>query len=234
VSRLHKPKAGAWVRFVVMIVYPVVGFVYRPRWRNLQRIPAEGGVIIAVNHVSHMDTLVVARMVWQSGRIPRFLVKNTLFDLPGLGVILRGCRQIPVYRGSTDASGVLAEAVDALERGEVVVIYPEGTTTKDPAQWPMLAKTGVARLALLAPDVPVVPVGQWGAHKVARRRFRPPVEAGVGPVMDVNRDLEPTGETLREITDVIMSVIRDEVATLRGEVPPTEFYRKAVDAGGCR
>ncbi|HEY3715614.1 MAG TPA: lysophospholipid acyltransferase family protein [Jatrophihabitantaceae bacterium] len=225
-SRVHKPKAGAWIRFAVIIVYPIVGLVYRARWRGLDRIPATGGLIIAINHVSHMDTLVMARMTWQAGRIPRFLVKNTIVDKPVLGAIMRGCKQIPVYRGTTDAAKSLNEAVKALDNGEAIVIYPEGTTTKDPAQWPMQAKTGVARLALLAPHIRVVPVGQWGAQKVRKRRFRPRVEASVGPAVDLSRyhDAEPTGEALREITDVIMAAIRDEVAKLRDEAPPADFY----------
>jgi 1-acyl-sn-glycerol-3-phosphate acyltransferase len=226
VSRLHKPKAGAWIRFAVLIVYPIVGLVYRPRWRNLERIPSSGGVIIAANHVSHLDTLVIARMVWQSGRIPRFLTKNTLFDKPVLGTIMRGCKQIPVYRGTTDAAKSLQDAVAALEQGEAIVFYPEGTTTKDPAQWPMQAKTGIARLALLAPDIPIVPVGQWGAQKVRKRRFRPRVEAGAGPLVDVDRHIEPTAESLRAITDEVMTAVRAEVATLRQEQPPEDFYRK--------
>jgi 1-acyl-sn-glycerol-3-phosphate acyltransferase len=230
VSRLHKPKAGAWIRFAVLIVYPIVGLVYRPRWRNLDRIPSSGGVIIAANHISQMDTLVIARTVWQSGRIPRFLTKNTLFDQPVLGTIMRGCKQIPVYRGTSDAAKSLHDAVAALENGEAVVFYPEGTTTKDPTQWPMQAKTGIARLALLAPDIPIVPVGQWGAQKVRRHRFRPRVEASAGPLVDVDRHAEPTAESLRAITDEVMVAIRDEVATLRGESPPTDFYRKEVEA----
>lgn len=226
-SRLHKPKAGAWIRLAVLIVYPIVELRYRVRWRNLERIPPTGGVIIAANHVSQMDTLVVARLVWQAGRIPRFLVKNTLFDQPVLGPLLRRCKQIPVYRGTVDASRSLHDAVDALREGEAIVIYPEGTTTKDPAQWPMQAKTGVARLALLAPEVPVVPVGQWGTQKAARWRLRPRVEGSVGPRVDLTRyhGIEPTGEVLREITDVIMSAIRAELAKLRNEAPPAEVYR---------
>jgi 1-acyl-sn-glycerol-3-phosphate acyltransferase len=226
VSRLHKPKAGAWIRFAVLIVYPIVGLVYRVRWRALDRIPAQGGVIVAINHVSHMDTLVMARLVWQAGRIPRFLVKNTVFDKPGLGTIMRGCKQIPVYRGTTDAARSLNDAVDALNAGEAIVIYPEGTITKDPDQWPMQAKTGVARLALLAPHIPIVPVGQWGAQKVPKRRPHPRVEASVGPAVDLTRyhDAEPTGEVLREITDVVMSAVQDEVAKLRDEAPPAQFH----------
>lgn len=228
-SRRYKPKAGGWIRLAVLIVYPIVSVLYRPRWRNLDRIPSHGGVIIAVNHISHMDTLVVARLVWQSGRIPRFLVKNTLFDRRLLGPILRHCRQIPVYRGTADAAKSLQEAITALEQGEAIVIYPEGTTTKDPEKWPMLAKTGVARLALLMPHIPVIPVGQWGAQKTPKRRFRPAVEASVAAPLDIARDIDPTAETLRDITDEVMRRIRAEVAGLRHETPPEEFWRKQLE-----
>src|SRR6202012_301091 len=88
-----------------------------------------------------------------------------MFEVPVIGAVMRGAKQIPVYRGTTDASQSLGEAVKGLDQGEAVVIYPEGTITKDPEQWPMEAKTGIARLVLLSPDTPVVPVGQWGPHR---------------------------------------------------------------------
>ena len=135
-------------------------------------------MIVAINHISHVDTVLMARLIWQSGRIPRFLVKAGLFDIVGIGAIMRGAKQIPVYRGTSDASNSLREAVTALERGEAVIFYPEGTITKDPEQWPMEAKTGIARLVLLCPDIPVVPVGQWGAQV---RRGRAVVAAGAAP-----------------------------------------------------
>jgi 1-acyl-sn-glycerol-3-phosphate acyltransferase len=227
VTRLHRPKAGPWIRFCVAILYPLDSLLFRMRWRNLDRIPATGGVIIVINHISHIDTILMARVVWQSGRIPRFLVKNTMFSRPGLGAIFRGAKQIPVFRGTTDAANSLSAAVEALRAGEAIVIYPEGTVTKDPAQWPMRGKTGAARLALLAPDIPIIPIGQWGAEEVAKHRFRPLVQATVGPPVDLSRfrDAEPTGPVLREMTDVIMTAVRDEVAELRGEAPPQEFYQ---------
>ncbi len=127
----------------------------------------------------------------------------------------------------------------AIEQGEAVVIYPEGTITKDPAQWPMEARTGVARLVLQSPDTPVVPVGQWGAQhrkslpwwrKLGRRR----ADASIGIPLDLSkyRDREPTAETLREITDVIMDAVRTQVADVRGEPPPAIFFKpvgKRVD-----
>jgi 1-acyl-sn-glycerol-3-phosphate acyltransferase len=198
-------------------------------------------VIIAINHISHVDTVVMARFVWQSGRVPRFMVKANMFGKPGIGQIMRGAGQIPVHRGTTDAANSLRAAVTALENGEAVVIYPEGTITRDPDQWPMQGKTGIARLVLLSPDTPVIPVGQWGSQQRKKfsplRPFRRPVaEASVGPPLDLTRfrGAEPTAETLRTITDTIMSAIRDEVATLRGLPAPTEFTvppRKYVDKG---
>jgi 1-acyl-sn-glycerol-3-phosphate acyltransferase len=121
--------------------------------------------------------------------------------------------------------------VDALERGEAVVIYPEGTTTKDPDNWPMQAKTGIARLVLLSPDTPIVPIGQWGPHRMGgfslkRLGRRRPSLASVGEPLDLSRlrGKEPSATILREITDEIMGAIRAEVATLRGEPEPEEFF----------
>ena len=233
-TRLHKPKAGFWIRLCVVLLYPLDGLLFRIRWRHLDRVPAPetGGVIIAINHISIVDTVLMARFVWQSGRVPRFLIKSGVFDVPVIGRIMRGAKQIPVYRGTTDASQSLREAVTALDAGEAVVFYPEGTITKDPDQWPMEGKTGIARLVLLCPDIPVVPVGQWGAQqrksmpwwrRIGRRR----AGASVGEPLDLSRyrGKEPSAETLREITDVIMHAVRVQVAELRGEAAPHSFFK---------
>ena len=232
-ARLHRPRAGFWIRTWVIIIFPVTSRLFRLRWTNLDRMPSpdQGGVLVAVNHVSQIDTILMARLVWSSGRIPRFMIKAGVFGWPVIGRMMRGSGQIPVHRGTTDAAQSLSEAVDALARGEAVVIYPEGTTTKDPDNWPMLAKTGIARLVLLSPDTPVVPVGQWGPHRMgglslARLGRRRVSLANVGEPLDFSRfrGKEPDAETLREITDEIMGAVRDEVAALRGEPAPTEFF----------
>jgi 1-acyl-sn-glycerol-3-phosphate acyltransferase len=163
------------------------------------------------------------------------MIKAGVFGWPIIGSIMRGAGQIPVYRGTADASESLRDAVDALARGECIVIYPEGTTTKDPTNWPMQGKTGVARLVLLSPDTPVIPIGQWGAHKrrgqpIGPRIFKRRVaEVSAGEPVDLSayRGLPQSAENLRTITDVIMTKIRDEVATLRGEPAPVEFFKPA-------
>lgn len=240
-SRLHKPKAGFWIRLCVVTLYPFDSLLFRIRWRHLDRVPppSSGGVIIAINHVSIVDTVLMARLVWDSGRIPRFLVKSGAFGVPGLGQVMRGAKQIPVYRGTADASLSLREAVTALEHGEAVVFYPEGTITTDPEQWPMQAKTGIARLVLLSPGTPVVPVGQWGAqHRKSlpwwRKLGRRDATASVGRPLDLirYRGQEPSAQTLREITDVVMDAVREQVAELRAEPAPSRFAeptRRYVD-----
>jgi 1-acyl-sn-glycerol-3-phosphate acyltransferase len=233
-SRLHKPKAGFWIRMCVAILYPLDGLLFRIRWRHLDRMPppSSGGVIIAINHISMVDTVLMARLVWQTGRIPRFLVKSGAFHTFGLGQVMRGAKQIPVYRGTTDASQSLRDAVSALDQGEAVVFYPEGTITKDPDQWPMQAKTGIARLVLQRPDIPVVPVGQWGAQRRPsmpwwRKIGRRDAFGSVGEPLDLSRyrGKEPSAETLREITDVIMEAVRVQVVAVRGEPAPPSFFR---------
>jgi 1-acyl-sn-glycerol-3-phosphate acyltransferase len=218
----------------VVVIWPLVGMVFKLRLRNLERMPASGGVIVATNHVSYADPLVFARFVWDAGRVPRFLIKDSLFRVFFVGRVMRGAKQIPVSRGSADAERSLRSAVEALGRGECVCIYPEGTVTRDPDFWPMIGRTGVARLALSA-DVPVVPVAQWGpqhAVDVYRKRFRllPRKEAWcvVGEPVDLSayRGRPLTAELLREVTDLIMRAVRDELAQVRGETPPAEFYRR--------
>lgn len=232
-ARLHRPKAGFFIRAWVIILFPVTSLFFKLRWRNLERMPPpeQGGIIVAINHLSHADTILMARFVWTSGRVPRFLIKAGVFDWPVIGRMMHGAGQIPVHRGTADAAQSLHDAVEALARGEAIVIYPEGTTTKDPDNWPMQAKSGIARLVLLSPDTPVVPVGQWGPHKMGGfsiKRFgrRRASYASVGEPLDMSRfrGKEPSASLLREITDEIMTAVRDEVAELRGEPAPESFF----------
>ncbi len=226
-SRLHRPKAGFWIRLCVIVLYPVDALFFRLRWHHLERMPARGGVLVAVNHISQADTATMARMIWQSGRVPRFLIKHTVFGWPLIGRVMRGAGQLPVYRASDQASVSLKAAEQALADGECVIIYPEGTITRNSDYSPMAAKTGVARLALACPDVPVVPIGQWGAHRTLSRggKFRPwprnRHEASVGEPVDLSRfrGREPTGQVLREVTDAIMAAVAAEV----------DFVRRAID-----
>jgi 1-acyl-sn-glycerol-3-phosphate acyltransferase len=223
VTRAHKPKAGFWIRLCVIILYPLDAVFFKLRWHRLDRIPATGPVILAVNHNSQADTAAMARLVWQSGRIPRFLIKSGVFGWPIVGRVMKGAGQIPVYRNTKDADGALRDATRALQRGECVIIYPEGTITHEPDYLPMQGRTGVARLALSNPDVPVIPVGHWGAqHTLGRRgRFRPVprkrLHGHVGDAVDLStfHGTEPSKEALRKMTDEIMRAVSEQVELAR-------------------
>jgi 1-acyl-sn-glycerol-3-phosphate acyltransferase len=203
-------------------------------------------VIIVPNHVSHFDPLVVAHYIYGFGRWPRFLGKASLWRVPLLGPFLAKVQQIPVERGSVEAVKSLDVLVDAIQQGGVVVIYPEGTTTRSPDLWPMRGKTGAARLALVT-GAPVVPVANWGAERIFdprtnRLSLRPrtPVTVAAGPPIDLSRwrEAEPTRAVLDQMTDTIMQELSRMLGELRGEKPPAELYdrsapraRTAEDAG---
>jgi 1-acyl-sn-glycerol-3-phosphate acyltransferase len=167
--------------------------------------------------------------------VPRVLAKESIFDVFPVGAAMRAMGHIPVKRGSADARQSLSAAVDALNAGKVIVLHPEGTVTRDPEGWPMNGKTGAARLALLVPDVQVVPIAQWGVQEkwdFYQKRVKPFPRAehvmSVGEPIDLSafRHRKPTPKVLREVTDVIMRRLRADVAELRGQPAPTgDLYR---------
>jgi 1-acyl-sn-glycerol-3-phosphate acyltransferase len=231
-SMRARRKAGFWIRLCVVLIRPFDGLMFKLRWNGGENVPATGGVILAANHVSYADPLTFVRFVWDSGRIPRILIKDSLFRVPLIGAVMRGAKQIPVSRGSSTASSSLDGAVAAIAAGEALCVYPEGTVTRDPEWWPMRSRTGVARLALQT-RAPVIPIAQWGAqfaydkynHKISllpRKKIQ--ITAGAPVDLSAYYDRPVTAELLREVTDVIMSAIRDELATIRGEEPPSEFF----------
>jgi 1-acyl-sn-glycerol-3-phosphate acyltransferase len=232
----RREKGGFWFNLAVVVVYPLAWLLGRAKYEGRHHIPATGGVLVVANHVSHLDPLYSGVLVYTSRRVPRFLAKHSLWKVPLLGQVLTGSQQIAVYRESADAPQSLRDATRALQEGKVVVIYPEGTITRDPAGWPMLARTGVARLALSA-DVPVLPAVHWGTREVLdayNRRFRPlprkRITVRCGPPVDLSgyRDRAIDGVLLREATDVLMARVRDLLADVRGEQAPTDFYRRGA------
>lgn len=233
---MARRRLGFWRRFAVAVVKPPLLLLTRRDWRGAGHLPADGGLIIVANHVSHADPLMVAHFIHDAGRWPQFLGKESVFQVPVIGWLLRRVRQIPVRRGTADAALALDAAVAAVKAGDAVVIYPEGTTTRDPDLWPMRGKTGVARL-WLATRVPVVPVVSWGPQAVfdprtARLRLRPrtPVTVVAGPPIDLSRfaEADATIANLYAITDEVMRRLTGMLAEIRGGTPP------ATGRGGKR
>jgi 1-acyl-sn-glycerol-3-phosphate acyltransferase len=226
------------------IVKPLSVLLTKRAWHGQHRIPRTGGVIIAANHLSWIDPFTLAHFVYAAGRIPRFMAKESLFRVPVTGWILRGADQIPVHRGARDGSDALRDAVLALRNGEAVLIYPEGTITRDPECWPMQAKTGVARLALLS-GAPIVPVAQWGAQEILgaskrirllpRRTIRIRAGEPISPeafarfTEDGAAAEQPSRAALRALTAEVMQRIRVELAAIRGETPPAAIWDPVLE-----
>jgi 1-acyl-sn-glycerol-3-phosphate acyltransferase len=199
------------------VLYPPVHLGVRWRLEGLEHIPRAGAVILASNHVSYLDPLVLAYVATKRGRRTRFLAKDELFAKKGLGSVLRGLRQIPVSRGTSSAAGSLLLAEDALRGGECVAVFPEGTISLDLE--PMAGKTGTARLAA-ATGVPVVPVGLWGLHRVMFKGRKPDWRVGVPENVFIGEPLviEPADD-MAVATDRIMSAICAQVAAARAAYP---------------
>lgn len=233
--RVTLRQLGFWYGLATVILKPVLLLLTRRRWAGMEHVPETGGVILAVNHISHADPLIAADYVlYGCGRPARFMAKSTLFKGRGLvGSVMRGARQIPVHRHTADASAALHDAVAALHAGECIVIYPEGTVSRDPDKWPMAARTGVARLALLS-GAPVVPVAQWGAERILDSyrekglHLLPPHEVHVvaGPPVDLSAWLgKPLStEVLRGATAAVMADITRLVEQLRGTKAPETVH----------
>jgi 1-acyl-sn-glycerol-3-phosphate acyltransferase len=203
---------------------PPLRLWFRLRHEGLDLIPRRGPAIVACNHISYLDPLTNGEAVDRAGRRPRFLAKRDLFRIPLVGTVLGGAGQIPVDRGSRDASA-LDPAVAALDAGEVVVIYPEGTVTTREDGLPMAGKTGVARLALRT-GAPIVPMASWGSREVWQKsgrgslRFGRPILTLVGPALTPAPEPDAGPPRWRELTDEVMEAITGLVLTLRDRYPP--------------
>lgn len=208
------------------------------QWSHQQLVPRTGGVIVVANHISNADPIALSHFLVYAGRWPHFLAKASLFRLPVVGPILSGCGQIPVERGTQDSAGSLVAAVAAVEDGRCVVVYPEGTISRDPALWPMAGKTGAARLAL-ATGAPVIPVAQWGAQQILWGRTlglprllpRKTMIVDAGPPIPLEhlRAIPVTAQSLKEATETIMTTLTDMVAELRREAPPSIRFERVAD-----
>ncbi|WP_062378688.1 lysophospholipid acyltransferase family protein [Demequina pelophila] len=229
-----------WYRNAAKPLRVIMQSVTRKDWHGAEHLPTDTGFIAVSNHMSYADPITLAHFLWDNGHTVRFLAKASLFTAPVIGPIVRGFDQIPVHRGTSRAIEALEEGVKVLKRGDMIAMFPEGTLTRDPDFWPMVGRTGVARMAL-STGVPVIPVAQWGAQRLLPRYGKmvhpiPPKRITVvaGPPVDLDefRGGELDAATLRAATDRIMATLTDMVAEIRGETPPETPYdmRKQGDA----
>jgi 1-acyl-sn-glycerol-3-phosphate acyltransferase len=231
VRKLQQKRGWAW-NIAVPLVKPLLLATTTRTWVGGEKLPETGGCIVVFNHVSHVDPLIAAHFVYDHGRLPRYLAKSGLFKNRVLGFFLTAAGQIPVERLTKSAVGAYDAAVAAVRNGECVVVYPEGTLTRDPAQWPMTGKTGAARIALET-GCPVIPVGQWGPQQLLAPYARRPhlfprkhiAMRAVDPVDLSDLVASPrTPEVVQQATDRIMAALTEQVALIRGEVAPAERF----------
>lgn len=217
------------------IVLPIMGWFAKIELRGAENLPRDGAFVMAPNHHSEIDPLTVAVATWKLGRAPRFMAKESLFRIPVVGAALRATGMIPVSRtgrGKNGASQSIGQATELVENARGIIVYPEGTLTRDPELWPMRGKSGAARLAL-AGDIPLIPVAHWGEQqfmpRYGRLRIFPPrrrVVFSVGEPVELS-DLvgrEHEKGVITEATSRVMQDLTRLLEELRGEKAPTERW----------
>ena len=221
-----------WFRFGAGLIKPLLNLIAKRDWRGVENLPKSGAAIAVCNHISYMDPLLFTHFLYDNGRAVRYLGKASLFKMPIIGRVLLGAGQIPVERESSVASHSLQHAIAFLKSGHLLGVYPEGTLTRDANYWPMKAKTGIARLAILT-QVPVIPCAQWGAQEILPAYSKKPklfprtkVVVVAGAPLDFSkwygRAEDPVA--LEEATAYVMSAITRLLEQLRGEKAPAEIF----------
>lgn len=180
-------------------------------------VPRSGGAVMTVNHTGYMDFTYAGLAAQRSGRLVRFMAKDSVFSHPVSGPLMRGMHHIPVDRTAGAAS--YAAAVDALQAGEIVGVFPEATISRSFELKEF--KTGAARMAIEA-GVPILPVVIWGSQRVWTKghprhlgRTNIPIIIHVGEPIPVAADADPA-----EVTRQYKAVMADLLAVARAAYEP--------------
>ncbi|MGH3623878.1 MAG: lysophospholipid acyltransferase family protein [Sciscionella sp.] len=209
------------------LIWPVIMGCTRPIWRGGENIPRTGPLLLAANHISFADPITISAYALGNGRIPRYLARANLWQMPVVKWVMASGKHVPVQRGSISASDAYHAGLNSLADGNCLIVFPEATYTKDPNGWPMRGKTGIAKLAL-ASGAPVVPIAHWGTHEVLPPGGKPQllprktVHIYAGPPVDLSdlMSAEPSRQDLIKATARIMAAITDSLSEIRGERKP--------------
>jgi 1-acyl-sn-glycerol-3-phosphate acyltransferase len=223
-------------RLLAFLAIPFMELIGKYIITGKENIPAEGAFVLAPNHYSNIDPIVVGLSMYKIGRMPRYLAKASLFTVPVLGALMRGSGQVPVERsGRSRASDPLAGARHIAENGLAVVIYPEGSLTRDPELWPMRGKLGAVRTALES-GIPLIPAAHWGSQLILPQYSsrislfpRKKVYIRFGKPVDLSRfEGKPLDSaTLTAATSLLMDAITVILEELRGEKAPAKRWDPA-------
>ena len=221
-----------WFRFGAWVLRPLFNLLGKRNWIGAENLPKTGAAIAVCNHISHIDPLVFTHFLYNNGRAVRYLGKASVFKVPIVGRVLLGAGQIPVERETANASDSLQHAIAFLKAGHLLGVYPEGTLTRDENYWPMKAKTGIARLAIIS-KAPVIPCAQWGAQEILPAYSKKPklfprtkVTVVAGKPLDFSKwyGKENDPVALEEATAYVMRAITILLEDIRGESAPAEIF----------
>jgi 1-acyl-sn-glycerol-3-phosphate acyltransferase len=195
---------------VAAATWPLLHLVYRLRPSGLENLPAEGGFVLACNHVSSFDPWPLGMPLWPRRQL-RFMAKSELYWWP-LTIVLNGAGAFPVRRGQRDTQAI-ETAVDLVREGNVVAMFPEGTrrTKGLVKRFEARPRTGAARIALDG-GVPLVPAAVAGTDGLTKLT---PLRVAYGPPVDID-DLrgDDVAKVAREATDRLMAHILELEASL--------------------
>ena len=168
------------------IVYPPVIVAIKGFWKYLglqfefqgvEHLPREGGAVLCMNHIVYLDFAVVGTAALPTKRYIRFMAKKEIFNHKIAGPLMRGMKHISVDRESGSSSFVAA--LRALRAGEIVGIFPEGTTSRSFEVEDL--KSGAVRLSMGA-GVPIIPVAIWGTQRVFTKKRKPDFKRRKHPI----------------------------------------------------
>jgi len=232
-----KSEKTAIFRVFAGLLLPFMYFVGRYRLSGTENVPAVGAFVLSPNHYTNIDPIVIGVAMWKLGRMPRYLAKASLFRVPVLGRMLAAAGQVPVERYGRPREGQdpLAMAKSIAAAGHAVVIYPEGSLTRDPEMWPMRGKHGAVRTAIDA-GIPLIPAASWGAQLILPRYSkrislfpRKTVEIRFGAPVDLGEYSDgKDAKTVALATEKVMTAITSILEELRGEGSPTERWDPAA------
>jgi 1-acyl-sn-glycerol-3-phosphate acyltransferase len=229
-ARRSREKTLLWHAIAVLLL-PLLTLMAKYVTIDGHKLPRRGAFILAPNHYSEIDPIIMGRIMWGLGRVPRFLAKASVFSNPVIGAILRASGQIPVDRDGRSQAPLKA-AQQLVDNELAIIIYPEGTLTRDPDLWPMRGKSGAVRMALQA-GVPIIPAAHWGTQQIMARYSkkisffpRKRILCKIGDPVDLS-DLvgRPIDQALlAEGTNRVMNAIAALLGELREEQPPAERW----------
>ncbi|GAA1475318.1 lysophospholipid acyltransferase family protein [Corynebacterium felinum] len=201
-----------------------------------ENIPADGAALLAVNHTGYYDFIfagTVARV--RGGRLVRFMAKKEIFDVPVVNFLMRKMKHIRVDRSA--GAGSLDAAVESLQQGNLVGIFPEGTISRSFELREL--KTGAARIADQA-GVPLIPMALWGSQRVWTKgvprsigRHHYPMWLKVGAPIECSGDVVADTKALHAAMKALLDEVRADYDAVYGPFPEGQRWRPASMGGSA-